>query len=134
MGARKLWGTPTYCRAVAIPQTQTPPTYIQSLPSLSHMLHTVHDRSNTMPSPTPHPHREHTDDISMTVPLTSSKSDKTDPSTVKADSSLVISSPMQNNSITDVYMLDMSGNPIRTRTSNSFLMVPSLEGPQGEKV
>ncbi|KAG0692761.1 hypothetical protein DFH29DRAFT_817167, partial [Suillus ampliporus] len=31
-------------------------------------------------------------------------------------------------------MVDASGNPIRARTSNPFLTVPFLHGPQGEKV
>jgi hypothetical protein len=40
----------------------------------------------------------------------------------------------QNNAIIDVYMVDASGNAIRTKTSDLFLTVPILHRPQGEKV
>ncbi|KAG1787214.1 uncharacterized protein HD556DRAFT_1247152, partial [Suillus plorans] len=41
---------------------------------------------------------------------------------------------MSSNPITDVYLVDASGKPARSRTSNPFLTVPHLHGPQGEKV
>lgn len=40
---------------------------------------------------------------------------------------------MSSNPITDVYLVDASGKPARSRTSNPFLTVPHLHGPQGEK-
>jgi hypothetical protein len=47
---------------------------------------------------------------------------------------LVVPSLLQDNAITDVYIVDMSGNLIWARASNPFLTVPILHGPQGEKV
>ncbi|OAX32438.1 hypothetical protein K503DRAFT_702016, partial [Rhizopogon vinicolor AM-OR11-026] len=41
---------------------------------------------------------------------------------------------MPNTTVTDVYLVDDSGKPIRARTSNPFLTVPILHGPQGENV
>jgi hypothetical protein len=60
--------------------------------------------------------------------------DKVDPIIARTDSSLVVPSLTQNNAITDVYMVDASGNAIQTRTSDLFLTVPILHRPQGEKV
>lgn len=45
---------------------------------------------------------------------------------------LVVPSLMSSNPITDVYLVDASGKPARSRTSNPFLTVPHLHGPQGE--
>lgn len=134
MGAGKLRGTTTYRGAVAVPQTQTSPTYIQLPPILTHTLPIVHNVPTSMPSPFSHSHLERTDDVSAEVSVSSSKLDEADPIVAMADSSLVVPSLTQNNSITDVYMANASGNPIRTRTSNPFLTVPILHGPQGEKV
>lgn len=46
---------------------------------------------------------------------------------------LVVPSFISDNSITDVYRLDALGKPAISQTSNLFLTVPYLQGPQGEK-
>lgn len=39
-----------------------------------------------------------------------------------------------SNTITDVYALDATGQPVKSKVGRPFLAVPSLEGPNGERV
>jgi hypothetical protein len=102
---------------------------------LSHELPIVHNYiTPTMPYIPLHSSLEHTNKTSATVPLASSTLDKADSPITSLNIPLVIPSLLQDNAITDVYMVDTSGNPIQARASNLFLTVPILHGPQGEKV
>jgi hypothetical protein len=76
------------------------------------MISNVHNRSRTTPFPLIHPDIERTDDNSAVIQATSPKSGEADSTFAKAKFSLVVPSLIKNKAITDIYMVDMSGNLI----------------------
>jgi hypothetical protein len=147
----KLWGTTADDGPAVVPQDQSPSTnqssmltkpehFISSSSTAPQALNIVHTRNESPTIPVKLPsHLSQTNSLpvsnSLTTDLSSSVTDiVTSSENLSTNAHSVVLSTISSNTITDVYLLDDAGQAIRTQTSNPFLTVPHLHGPQGERI
>jgi hypothetical protein len=117
-----------------------PEHFISSSSTAPQVLNIVHTRNESPTIPVKLPsHLSQTNSLSVSNSLTTDLSSSvTDIVTLSENLSMnahsVVLSTISSNTITNVDMLDDVGQAIRTQTSNPFLTVPHLHGPQGEKI
>jgi hypothetical protein len=150
MELRKLWGTTANDGPAVVPQApnlllnQSHVSLTLNSSSLILLLAlqtpcTVHIKDNPpMPSELSS-YITQTNTVSVSTPLiTDPPPLSTDVVTTTGnlwpDTNLVVPSIILSNPITDIYLLDASGQAIRAQTSNPFITVPQLHGPQGERI